>query len=30
MRLFLQQIETFDWTACLGRFHAAARHQHLT
>jgi DNA-binding transcriptional LysR family regulator len=30
MRLSLQQIETFYWTARLGGFHAAARHQHLT
>jgi DNA-binding transcriptional LysR family regulator len=30
VRLSLQQIETFYWTARLGGFHAAARHQHLT
>jgi len=30
MRLSLQQIESFYWTARLGGFHAAARHQHLT
>jgi len=30
MRSSLQQIETFYWTARLGGFHAAARHQHLT
>ncbi len=30
MRISLQQIETFYWTARLGGFHAAARHQHLT
>jgi DNA-binding transcriptional LysR family regulator len=30
MRVSIQQIETFYWTARLGGFHAAARHQHLT
>jgi DNA-binding transcriptional LysR family regulator len=30
MRVSLQQIETFYWTARLGGFHAAARHQNLT
>jgi DNA-binding transcriptional LysR family regulator len=30
MRFSLQQIESFYWTARLGGFHAAARHQHLT